>query len=136
MAYTFNSDITTFVPRYPWNDDERDTSSFIAYCSECHESQDIDDYIPTFQIMKEYYQEQRRELYCEPDYVDDHCNNDCYFFNSIDPYFDDDSYSLASYEIGCGIETNSNDYDDVVVKSEDEDDNVSSPYVSNKYWYM
>jgi hypothetical protein len=124
--------VMSFVPKFPWNDDERDTSSYIQYYSQCHEAKEVEEYIPTYRIMKEYFQEQQREMFgCDENYDDDED-----WFNyahaSID-WFDDDGFSLSSNE---PIDPCSIDNGDVPVNSEDEEDNASSPYVSSKFWYM
>jgi hypothetical protein len=49
-----------YVPKYQWNDDERSSKAYINYS-------DGDDkyieYVPVFQVMKEYYDEEKRALY-------------------------------------------------------------------------
>jgi hypothetical protein len=130
-TYDFTN-VMSFVPRYPWNDDERDTSSYIQYYSQCHEAEEVEEYIPTYRIMKEYYQEQQREMLC---YQDDYDNDEDWFSFAHAPidWFDDDGLSLSSNEL---IDPCSIDNGDVPTNSEDEEDNASSPYVSSKFWYM
>ena len=127
-------DIKTFVPRFPWNDDERDTSSFIDYYAK-YDNNVVDDdydYVPTYVIMKEYFQEQQQRLCCqEADYIDEQF--DCYNpYAHIGNYDSDDESNYS--ESLCSINSSS-DIDDLPSKSDD-DDTVSSPYISSKYWYL
>lgn len=129
-TYDFTNAMS-FVPKFPWNDDERDTSSYVQYYSKCHEVDEAKEYIPTYCIMKEYYQEQQKEMSCcQDDYDNDEERFD-YVHTHID--YDDDGFSLSSNE---PIDPLNIDNGDVVSNSEDEEDNASSPYVSSKFWYM
>ena len=51
----------TYTPSYHWNDDDRDTKDIITYYDDRISSYK-DEYIPVYQIMKEYYDEQKYEL--------------------------------------------------------------------------
>lgn len=51
----------TYTPSYHWNDDDRDTKDIITYYDDRISSRK-DEYIPVYQIMKEYYDEQKYEL--------------------------------------------------------------------------
>lgn len=132
-----NTTSMSYIPKFPWNDDERDTSSYIEYYSSISKTdvdQEPERYIPTYEIMKEYYQEQEQELYCENYQSVDWYNDEWQPIQyARDAYDDADSYSQSN----CDWDSFSNDGDNVV-KSEDEEDaegNASSPYVSGKYWY-
>lgn len=120
----------SFVPRFPWNDDERDTSSFIQYysqCQDCNHNEDNNEYIPTYIIMKEFYQEQERELYCDTPAIDDYYMS----YDAID-LIDDEVCSLSSNDtFDSDVKSDEN-----ATKVEEDDESTSSPYVSNKYWYM
>jgi hypothetical protein len=69
-----------YVPTYEWNDDERDTKTYIPY-HDCKgdERYASYEYIPVYKIMKELYDEERYALCTE--------SNDEY-----DLYFREDSY--------------------------------------------
>ncbi len=133
-------DAMSFVPRYPWNDDERDTKTFIQYCSSS--SQEEYEYIPTFVIMKELYREQQEALYhVESDNTS--IDDDWYCPYGYD-YFglgeEDDSRSSIDYTTDVEDESDDNS---TTPKSEEnttepsgDDGTASSPYVSNKFWYM
>jgi hypothetical protein len=49
--------MTSYTPR-PWNDDERDIHDYISYHNGNNEK-----YIPVYQIMKEYYDEEKERIY-------------------------------------------------------------------------
>jgi hypothetical protein len=49
-----------YVPKYQWIDDERSNKAFINYCD--GEERYLE-YVPVFQVMKEYYDEEKRALY-------------------------------------------------------------------------
>jgi hypothetical protein len=121
-------DAMSFVPRYPWNDDERDTKTFIQYCSTC--IQEEEEYIPTFVILKDLYREQQQDL-CHDDWW--YCSSDYDYSESSE---DDDSTSQSFASIDC-----TTDVEEESVKTPKnevgcEDGEASSPYVSNKFWYM
>ena len=133
-----NSTSMSFVPRFPWNDDERDTSTFIEYYSSTSKNthdKDNDTYIPTYQIMKEYFQEQAYELYYDNYQYDDWFEN----YGYEDWHL---AYDYSNYDSETDIISDDGDcVVDCASKSDDEEDalqaegNASSPYVSSKYWY-
>ena len=50
-----------YTPKYQWVDDERSKKAYITY------DDNVDDkymeYVPVFQVMKEYYEEEKQALY-------------------------------------------------------------------------
>lgn len=126
------SDAMSFTPRFPWNDDERDTSSFIEYYSHNAEIQEQEEeYVPTYVIMKEYFQEQRYDASVLYDTDDYNIYYEC----------EDDMYSDGFSTLSGNESLDDITVDDILPKTGDKEDgdneeNASSPYVSNKYWYM
>jgi hypothetical protein len=127
------SDAMSFTPRFPWNDDERDTRSFIQY----YANEPVipeDEYVPTYIIMREYFKEQQMALSCDECYDYDYDDNNNYA--QIYYEYEDDMNSDVFSTFSC-TESLDGTLDDAVPKSENNDDeNASSPFVSNKYWYM
>lgn len=127
------SEAMSFTPRFPWNDDERDTRSFIQY----YANEPVipeDEYVPTYVIMKEYFKEQQMALYC------DDCNE--YDDNNAPDYiqtyyeYEDDMNSDVFSTFSC-TESLDGTMDDALPKNENTDEeSAASPFVSNKYWYM
>lgn len=127
-------DAMSFVPRYPWNDDERDTKTFIEYNSNC--IQEEPEYIPAFRIMQEYYKEQQETMYDGWRYPLDY---DCDYYEWSDYEVDDSTSTIDYTEPSSDPEvesTNTPDSEDGCIKTTCDDEATSSPYASNKFWYM
>jgi len=54
--------VPTYVPRYEWIDDERSKKAYVRYYHG-DEEEHYREYVPVFQVMKEYYEEEKRALY-------------------------------------------------------------------------
>lgn len=52
-----------YVPRFPWNDDERSTKGYVPTYHDYDKEDKYTEYIPVFKVMKEYYDEEKRALY-------------------------------------------------------------------------
>lgn len=52
-----------YVPRFPWNDDERSTTGYVPTRHEYNGEDKYIEYIPVFKVMKEYYDEEKKALY-------------------------------------------------------------------------
>jgi hypothetical protein len=125
-----NTNPMTFQPRFPWVDDERDTRAYIPY--DVPNKNDI--YIPTFVIMKQYYDEEKERLYGKA------WNKDSIWELLVEEdedwnySFDYDSPSSQQseqesdydYDYDYGVEVSDNENDEVVAQP---------PSVSNKFWY-
>jgi hypothetical protein len=127
-------DAMLFAPRFPWNDDERDTTSYIEHYSYLQTETD-DEYVPTFCVMKEFYREEQCKgaLYSQPSTNNDEWYQSCYY-----GYFgltDDDSTSNPD-SLDYSLTDHEEDGESAVKADDGDDGTISSPYVSNKYWYM
>jgi hypothetical protein len=125
-----NSNAMTFEPRFPWVDDERDTRAYITYDLPNKD----ETYIPTYVIMKQYYDEEKERLYgknwnkdCIWDYIQD-SDEECEYIvehaTPTNPSPQSEDYSDSEYDYSS--ELSENDNDDVVAQP---------PSVSNKFWY-
>jgi hypothetical protein len=54
--------VPTYVPRYEWVDDERSKKAYVSYY-DGEDEEPYHEYVPVFQLMKEYYDEEKRALY-------------------------------------------------------------------------
>jgi hypothetical protein len=82
---TFQLNHSTYVPRYPWNDDERSTAGYVPTRHECDGEDKYMEYIPVFKVMKEYYDEEKKAL----------CRNDSWssFGESDDMEYGNDTWN-------------------------------------------
>jgi hypothetical protein len=112
-----------YVPTYIWNDDERDTSTYIPYRA-C-ERTDSYEYIPVYKIMKEYYEEEMYALYANA-YDDTEWNYDEGEYFNLEHYEFQDGMSDVE---PCKDSITSND--DCEGSSTIEDEATSNPLNNN-----
>ncbi len=127
----------TYVPKYVWNDDERDTSHHISY----HDNENVKEfeYIPSFKVMKEYFNEQKYTYGCfsELDSDTDSCNESYtesyqYSNEDLDIYSDtyDDFSIYEKHEVLSTDTANVNTGDDTSTE-----DGLNNNTTFNKYIY-
>ena len=61
LFITLPMKVPTYVPRYEWVDDERSKKAYVSYYD--GEEEPYREYVPVFQVMKEYYDEEKQALY-------------------------------------------------------------------------
>lgn len=124
-----SSDPLAFQPRFPWVDDERDTTTYIKYDLPNRD----DDYIPTYVIMKQLYDEEKERIYgkdwnkpCIWDYIqdsDDEYDYDVEYGSPLSKYSDRES----DYDYDYNSDASDNESEEVAISQ--------PPSVSNKFWY-
>jgi hypothetical protein len=139
--------MTSYTPR-PWNDDDRDIHDYISYYSE-----DYEEYIPIYKIMKEYLDEEKERIYnidSSIDYVNafenmwqDLWENSSICSSNYSYTYNGDCYSDYSNEHDYELETlsspvlsdteNDENIVDEVKVNENVDETIS---VTSKFYYI
>lgn len=127
------SDSMTFQPKFPWVDDERDTRAYITH----DYPNKFETYIPTYVIMKQYYDEEKERIYGKDwnkisiwDYLQE---DDEEWDYSID--YEASSSQRSDTDVDFDDECESELINEVSDNDSEQSSPTQPPVVSNKFWY-
>lgn len=124
---------------YSWNDDERNTTMKTCYSNVTHV---MNEYIPVWTILKQMYDEDKENLYCNTNEdTDDFWTNEEY--SNSNSNYDYESNSDYDYDYDCEQSSDSSmsdiddyDYDSDSIVSEQSNDLNDMMVYNNKYYYV